>query len=89
MGEEPLRRATGIDPLLALPHRKALVSGSFRNEISLVLESAGIPESAFQIILGNEDYAVGKPDPAGYLMALHALGAVLAAPHTASEAAVG
>lgn len=72
--QQPLQRAQGLDLLLALPQRKALVSGSFRNEIALVLESAGITEAAFEVILGNEDYRLGKPDPAGYLMALDAMG---------------
>lgn len=74
IGALPLRQATGLSRLLSLPHQKALVSGSLKLEIDMVLQSAGISHSHFDVVLGSEDFRIGKPDPAGYLMALDRLG---------------
>jgi beta-phosphoglucomutase len=57
-----------------------VVSGSARAEIEPVLEAAGIRD-AFAVIVALDDIGRGKPDPEGYLVALHLLGVA------ASEAA--
>lgn len=51
----------------------AVVSGSARTEIEPVLELAGIRD-AFTVLVSVEDIRRGKPDPEGYLLALHLLG---------------
>ncbi len=75
-----LRVARGAQDLLSLPLPKAIVSGSEREEIFLMLESARILRGTFQAIVSADDCQNGKPDPEGYLKALAALGA---APHEA------
>jgi HAD superfamily hydrolase (TIGR01509 family) len=47
----------------------AIVSGAAREEIEPVIEAAGLAASIATIV-GAEDVADGKPDPAGYLRAL-------------------
>jgi HAD superfamily hydrolase (TIGR01509 family) len=47
----------------------AIVSGAAREEIEPVIEAAGLAASIGTIV-GAEDVADGKPDPAGYLRAL-------------------
>jgi beta-phosphoglucomutase len=51
----------------------AIVSGSARAEIEPVLDAAGIRD-AFATIVALDDVRRGKPDPEGYLIALHLLG---------------
>jgi HAD superfamily hydrolase (TIGR01509 family) len=51
----------------------AVVSGSAREEIVPVLEAAGLSD-AITLIVSSEDVARSKPDPEGYLIALHLLG---------------
>jgi beta-phosphoglucomutase len=51
----------------------AVVSGSSRTEIEPVLEAAGIRQS-ITLVVSEEDVARSKPDPEGYLIALHLLG---------------
>jgi beta-phosphoglucomutase len=51
----------------------AVVSGSSRAEIEPVLDAAGIRQS-ITLIVSEEDVARSKPDPEGYLIALHLLG---------------
>jgi HAD superfamily hydrolase (TIGR01509 family) len=51
----------------------AVVSGAARAEIDLVLQGAGI-EDAFTVVVAMDDVRRGKPDPEGYLIALHLLG---------------
>jgi beta-phosphoglucomutase len=51
----------------------AIVSGSARTEIEPVLEAAQLRD-AFAVIVSVEDVARSKPDPEGYLIALHLLG---------------
>jgi beta-phosphoglucomutase len=51
----------------------AVVSGSARVEIEPVLEAAGLTD-AITLIVSSEDVARSKPDPEGYLIALHLLG---------------
>jgi beta-phosphoglucomutase len=50
----------------------AIVSGAAREEIEPVIEAAGLAASIGTIV-GAEDVADGKPDPAGYLRALELL----------------
>lgn len=70
----PLNSARGLADILAVPLPKALVSGSRREEIHLILDHLDVAVEAFDLILGNEDYGAGKPDPAGYRVAIRALG---------------
>lgn len=51
----------------------AVVSGSARAEIEPVLRAAGLAES-ITLIVSADDIARSKPDPEGYLIALHLLG---------------
>jgi HAD superfamily hydrolase (TIGR01509 family) len=51
----------------------AVVSGSTRAEIEPVLDAAGLTD-AITLIVSSEDVARSKPDPEGYLIALHLLG---------------
>ena len=51
----------------------AVVSGSARAEIEPVLAAAGLSE-AITLIVSVDDIARSKPDPEGYLLALHLLG---------------
>jgi HAD superfamily hydrolase (TIGR01509 family) len=51
----------------------AVVSGSARAEIEPVLDAAGIRQ-AFTVVVSVDDIRRGKPDPEGYLLALHLLG---------------
>jgi beta-phosphoglucomutase len=50
----------------------AVVSGAAREEIEPVIEAAGLAAS-IRTIVGADDVADGKPDPAGYLRALELL----------------
>jgi len=51
----------------------ALVSSTPRANIDLILGALGV-ETAFDVILGEEDATRGKPDPEGYLLAAERLG---------------
>jgi beta-phosphoglucomutase len=51
----------------------AVVSGSARAEIEPVLEAAGLT-GAITLIVSSDDIMRSKPDPEGYLIALHLLG---------------
>jgi beta-phosphoglucomutase len=51
----------------------AIVSGSARAEIEPVLKVAGI-DDAITLIVSEDDVSRSKPDPEGYLIALHLLG---------------
>jgi beta-phosphoglucomutase family hydrolase len=51
----------------------ALVSSTPHANIDLVLSSLGV-ESAFDVIIGEEDVKRGKPDPEGFLLAAQRLG---------------
>ena len=50
----------------------ALVSSTPRANIDLILGALGV-ETAFDVILGEEDATRGKPDPEGYLLAAERL----------------
>jgi HAD superfamily hydrolase (TIGR01509 family) len=69
-----LRAATGLDLILSLPVPRAIVSGSTRPEVLMMLENIGLPVGGFAFILCDEDYARGKPDPDPFLLALERLG---------------
>jgi HAD superfamily hydrolase (TIGR01509 family) len=73
--QNELPRATGLDRILAFPVRKALVSGSGTGEIRVVLDHLGI-RNRFDPILSVDDFHHGKPDPAGFRMALELAGAM-------------
>jgi HAD superfamily hydrolase (TIGR01509 family) len=70
----PVRIATGLAELLALPVAKALVSGSQREEIEAMLASAAHPRLAVDVMISREDVRRGKPDPEGFLAACARLG---------------
>ncbi len=53
--------------------RLAVVSGTWRENIHAVLESAGLAD-AFELIVGKEDVTERKPEPEAYLKALERLG---------------
>jgi beta-phosphoglucomutase len=69
-----LRVASGFDRMLTLPVAHAIVSGSTRAEIDMMLENIGMRHDVVSFILCDEDCAKGKPDPEGFLMALERLG---------------
>jgi beta-phosphoglucomutase len=69
-----LRVASGFDRMLTLPVAHAIVSGSTRAEIDMMLENIGMRRDMVRFILCDEDCANGKPDPEGFLMALERLG---------------
>ena len=62
---EAVRHAAGLVPV-------AVVSGAHRAEILPALEAAGLAD-AFPVVVTIEDVERGKPDPAGYLLALELL----------------
>ena len=66
--------ATGLDLMFALPVPQAIVTGSSREELEMVMEAVGMSREGFAAILCDEDCARGKPDPEGYLRALEKLG---------------
>jgi beta-phosphoglucomutase len=51
----------------------AICSGAARAEIEPVVEAAGLAE-CFRAIVTSDDVVRGKPDPEGYVKALHLLG---------------
>ena len=54
----------------------AICSGALRAEIELAASAAGV-RNAFSVIVSADDVTRGKPDPAGYRLALRLLGEVL------------
>jgi beta-phosphoglucomutase len=54
----------------------AIVSGAHRDEVVPALAAAGLATAA-RVVVTIEDVGVGKPDPAGYLLALDQLDAGL------------
>jgi beta-phosphoglucomutase-like phosphatase (HAD superfamily) len=65
--------ASGFGQMLTLPVPQAIVTGSTRDELEMVMRSVGLSEDNFAAILCDEDCARGKPDPEGYLRALEHL----------------
>ena len=75
---ESLRRrkppvGTGLELMFALPVPQAIVTGSSREELRMVMEAIGMVADGFAAVLCDEDCARGKPDPEGYLRALNML----------------
>ena len=75
---ESLRRrkpavGTGLELMFALPVPQAIVTGSSREELEMVMKAIGMSADGFAAVLCDEDCARGKPDPEGYLRALDLL----------------
>ena len=75
---ESLRRrkpptGTGLDLMFALAVPQAIVTGSSRDELQMVMESIGMTADGFAAVLCDEDCTRGKPHPEGYLRALDML----------------
>jgi len=62
------------DFIRAISHRLplALASGARRDEIEMTLRATGLIEH-FRVIVGAEDFTLGKPNPESYLLALELL----------------
>ncbi len=79
--ERSVRRAMTLIPgaadfiraAAAAGYRLGIVSGALRREIDLMLGVAGL-RAQFDVVVAAEDVPACKPDPAGYLRALEALG---------------
>jgi sugar-phosphatase len=69
-----LRVATGFHRMLTLPVPQAIVSGSTREEIRMMMENIHLPADSVAFILCDEDTGAGKPDPEGFLRAVARLG---------------
>ena len=69
-----LKTATGLERMLTLPVPRAIVSGSTRPEILMMMENAGLTPGMVDFMLTDEDCPRGKPDPQGFQMALERLG---------------
>ncbi len=69
-----LRAATGLDRMLALPVPQAIVSGSTREEVRMMMENIRLPADSVDFILCDEDVGAGKPDPEGFLRAVARMG---------------
>jgi HAD superfamily hydrolase (TIGR01509 family) len=67
---------------------KAIVTGSSRAEAGQALAALGLV-AAFPVVLAAEDYAQGKPSPAGYLAAATRLGAAPARCVVLEDSAAG
>jgi beta-phosphoglucomutase-like phosphatase (HAD superfamily) len=69
LSSRELRKATGIEELNRLSCPRAIVSGSYTREISIVSRAANLDLSNFNPILGSDMYFPWKPDPAGFHIA--------------------
>ncbi len=65
-----LRAAAGLDRMLALPVPQAIVSGSTREEVQMMMENIHLAVDSVDFILCDEDVSAGKPDPEGFLRAV-------------------
>jgi beta-phosphoglucomutase len=70
---QKLRSARGLPLMLALPVHHAIVSGSTRAELRMMMENIGLSADSFALILCDEDCPRGKPDPDPFLRALRRL----------------
>lgn len=68
---ETVKRLSALCPL-------AIASGASRVEVRDAINGIGVA-SYFQVVLGAEDYARGKPAPDAYLLAMSKLGVAAAA----------
>jgi beta-phosphoglucomutase len=50
-----------------------ICSGALRNDIEMILEGSEV-QTAFDVVVSADDVVKGKPDPQGFLLALHKLG---------------
>jgi phosphoglycolate phosphatase len=64
--------AETVQTLRAVGHRLGIVSSKYRYRIERILAESGLA-SQFEVIIGGEDVAQPKPDPAGLLLALQRL----------------
>ena len=64
--------AETVQALRAAGQRLGIVSSKYRYRIERILAAGGLA-SQFEVILGGEDVAQHKPDPAGLLLALQRL----------------
>lgn len=75
--DQDLALVPGVDRFIRAAardgYRMAVVSGALRREVEFGLSRAGL-DSAFEHVVGAEDVAAGKPDPAGYRRGLELLG---------------
>jgi len=71
--ERSLRTARGIERMLSLPAAQAIVTGSTREEVAMMLANTRIRPDLFDLVLCDEDCEKGKPDPVGFLLALERL----------------
>jgi beta-phosphoglucomutase len=69
-----LRVATGFDRMLSLPMPQAIVSGSTREEVRMMMDNINLPADSVDFILCDEDTNEGKPDPEGFLRAIARIG---------------
>ncbi len=53
-------------------YRLGIVTGALRHEVDAALREAGLRDR-FQVVVAAQDVARGKPDPAGYLLAIQEL----------------
>lgn len=66
--------ATTLPPLLVSEgYKLALVSGSTKKQIEIILSQLGLKD-IFKIVIAAEDVTRGKPDPEGYSLAAARLG---------------
>ena len=72
-GHHPLPAAVETVTRLASRSALAIASGASRVEVHDAIEGIGIA-SFFQVVVGAEDYARGKPAPDPYLLAMERLG---------------
>jgi HAD superfamily hydrolase (TIGR01509 family) len=73
LSRQRLRSARGLPLMLALPVPHAIVSGSTRAELRMMMENIGLSADSFALILCDEDCPRGKPDPDPFLQALQRL----------------
>jgi beta-phosphoglucomutase-like phosphatase (HAD superfamily) len=76
LAEQGLREVPGAGDLvrrLAARYPVAAVSGAGRREATFALRGLGVLDS-LRFVLAAEDYAPGKPSPAGYRLAAERLG---------------
>jgi phosphoglycolate phosphatase len=64
--------AETVQTLRAAGHRLGIVSSKYRYRIERILAESGLT-SQFEVIIGGENVAQPKPDPAGLLLALQRL----------------
>jgi len=67
----PVARGTRL--ILSLPVPRAIVSGSMRGEIELMIANVGQERDRFDVLVSAEDCERRKPDPEGFLRALDAM----------------